>query len=89
MYRVALSLLAPKYHLNMIIFPREGNVWNLGVTHETYKGFLFGSAGSTWVGREEEKEVKRRECSFGLCSAVLLLTVSILERALSPQKCFL
>jgi len=61
MYRVALSLLAPKYHLNMIIFPREGNLWNFGVTHETHKRFLTGSNGSTyiyWKGRRKRSKTQ-------------------------------
>jgi len=35
-----------------VIFPRAVKLWSFGVTHETYKRFLTGSTGSTWVGKQ-------------------------------------
>ena len=43
----------------VVIFPREGRLWNFGGTHKIHKRFLTESTGSTWVGKEQ-RDVKER-----------------------------
>jgi len=40
----------------MIIFPREGKLWNFGVTHKIHKRFLTERTGNTWDGKGRERQ---------------------------------
>jgi hypothetical protein len=39
-------------HMNKVIFPGEGRLWNFGRTHKIHKRFLTESTRITWVGKE-------------------------------------
>jgi len=53
-----LGFYSADSEISTIIFPREGELWNLGGTHKIHKRFLTESTGSTWVGKKERENVE-------------------------------